>query len=205
MPTHSPKRIEALSDGVFSIAMTLLILDLRVPVGAVAQTLPIALMKLWPQFAAYCISFMVLAVYWIGHHNQFHWINRTDRTLLWINVFFLMSIAFLPFTTSLLASYNGERIAVIIYGINVILSGLGLYFHWAYASGIGKLIDPDLDQKAIYITKFRILIGIAFYVITNLLAFYSTTISLILFAALPFLYMLPSRIDAFFKPSTTKE
>ena len=110
-----------------------------------------------------------------------------------------MSVAFLPFTTSVLASYNGEKTAVILYGINVIFSGLALYLHWVYASGKGKLITEDLNDKAISITKIRILSGIGFYVITTLLAFYSTILSLILFAALPFFYMIPSKGDIYFR------
>jgi len=196
---HTPGRIETLGDGVFAIAMTLLVLDLKVPVGVPPNELLSSVMHLAPQLAAYCVSFMVLAVYWIGHNNQFKLILQTDRTLLWINIFFLMSIAFVPFSTSLLASYNQEKEAIIIYGVNVILSGFALYFHWVYASGKAKLIKADTDERVIYITKFRILIGIAFYVVTTVVAFFSTKVSLILFAALPFLYMFPSRVDKYFK------
>lgn len=197
--TQATTRIETLSDGVFAIAMTLLVLDLKVPVGVPPNELLNAVIHLGPQFGAYCVSFMVLAVYWIGHHNQFHLISHTDRTLLWINIFFLMSIAFLPFSTGLLASYNQEKEAVILYGGNVIFSGLALYFHWFYASGKGKLIKTDTAERVIYITKFRILIGIAFYVVTTAVAFFSTKLSLVLFAALPFLYMFPSRVDKYLR------
>ena len=197
--TQATTRIETLSDGVFAIAMTLLVLDLKVPLGVPSNELFDAILRLTPQWIAYSVSFMVLAVYWIGHHNQFHWIKQTNRTLLWINIFFLMSIAFLPFSTSLLASYNHEKTAVIIYGINVSFSGLTLYFHWLYASGKGKLIGESVNKRMIYITKFRILIGIGFYIATTLIAFFSTTISLILYAALPFFYMIRSKGDEMYK------
>ena len=192
-------RIEALADGVFAIAMTLLVLDLKIPIGAAPNELLNSVIHLSPQFVAYVVSFMVLAVYWIGHHNQFHLIIHTDRTLLWINMFFMMSIAFLPFSTGLLASYNNEQTAVVIYGSNVIFSGLALYVHWVYASGKGKLIKEGVPERIISITKFRILIGVVFYIVTTLIAFVSTTVSLILFAALPFVYMLPSKFDSYFK------
>jgi uncharacterized membrane protein len=192
-------RIEALADGVFAIAMTLLVLDLKVPVGVAPNELFNSVVHIGPQFIAYIVSFMVLAVYWIGHHNQFHLIIHTDRTLLWINMFFMMSIAFLPFSTGLLASYNQEVTAVVLYGINVIFSGLALYIHWVYASGKGKLIKEGVPKRIISITKFRIMIGVVFYVLTTFIAFISTTISLILFAALPFVYMIPSKVDSYFK------
>jgi uncharacterized membrane protein len=194
-------RIEALADGVFAIAMTLLVLDLKVPINVAPGELFNSVSHLAPQFIAYAVSFMVLAVYWIGHHNQFHLIIHSDRTLLWINMFFMMSIAFLPFSTGLLASYNDETTAVVLYGSNVIFSGLALYAHWVYASGKGKLIKEGVPERIISITKFRILIGVVFYVVTTSIAFISTKVSLILFAALPFVYMIPSKVDSYFKKS----
>jgi uncharacterized membrane protein len=196
---HRTERIEALADGVFAIAMTLLVLDLKVPVNVASDGLLDAVLHLAPRFIAYAVSFMVLAVYWIGHHNQFHLIIHTDRTLLWINMFFMMSIAFLPFSTGLLASYNTEQTAVVIYGSNVIFSGLALYVHWIHASGKGKLIKEGVPERIISITKFRIMVGVVFYVVTTAIAFISTTTSLVLFAALPFVYMIPSKVDVYFK------
>ena len=175
--------------------MTLLVLDLKIPVGIAPNELLQAIVHLSPQLLAYCVSFMVLAVYWIGHHNQFHLITQTDRTLLWINIFFLMSIAFLPFSTALLASYNDEQTAVVIYGGNVVFSGLALYVHWVHASGDHKLIERDTPGRIVRITKLRIMLGVAFYIITTAFAFISTKVSLILFAALPFFYMFSSKVD----------
>lgn len=196
----SPVRIETLCDGVFAIALTLLILDIKVPETDSHNSLLANLMALWPQLAAYVVSFLVISVYWVGHHYQFHFIKKTDRTMLWLNIFFLMSIAFVPFSTSLLAAYNSEIIAVFVYGANVIFTGLMLYWHWAYASKQKNLILQNIPADIKETIGQRILLGVIFYMVSTLMALFSTKISLVLFAALPFLYMRPSRnVDSHIK------
>lgn len=197
------QRIETLVDGVFAIAMTLLVLDVRISQGLSGKDLVSAIMRLWPQIAAYIVSFMVLAVYWIGHHNQYYWIKYTNRIFIWINVCFLMCIAFLPFSTSLLASYPDQVISVFVYGMNVILAGLALYLHWLYAIGPGKLTKNHIDTNLKQTTSWRILRGIGFYIIATCLSLISPKVSLALFAILPFFYMPLSSIDRFFKKRNT--
>src|SRR5215470_5668536 len=91
-------RIEALSDGIFAVAMTLLVLDIKPPAVMQATALPRELLALWPRCLSYVVSFLMLGIYWVGQHNQFHLIRWADRTLLWINVVFLMAISFVPFS-----------------------------------------------------------------------------------------------------------
>jgi len=104
----SKTRIEALTDGIFAIAMTLMVFDIKVaPVAHMDQwNLRHELIQLWPRFLAYVISFVMLGVYWVGHHNQYHYIRRTDRPFLWINIFFLMGVSLIPFSTSLLRAIS---------------------------------------------------------------------------------------------------
>lgn len=188
-------RIQALSDGVFSIAMTLLILQVAIPHHLTALELKTALINLWPQIISYIVSFMVLAVFWIGHHNQFTSIKFSDRTFLWINIFFLMSVAFIPFSTALFGDYNNQHLAILIYGGNLIITGIFLYWHWWYATKNHRLVAADLDHKIIAIAKFRILIGIIFYMVAIAVSFVSIKTSIVMFVILPVLYMKPSRID----------
>src|SRR5262245_27599586 len=114
----SKARIEALTDGVFAIAMTLLIFGVKVPVitPVTEKALRHELIQLWPSILTYAISFVMLGIYWVGHHNQYHYIQRTDRIFLWINIFFLMCVSSIPFSTSLLGQYPTERTALTIYG-----------------------------------------------------------------------------------------
>jgi uncharacterized membrane protein len=142
-------RVEALTDGIFAVAMTLLILDVKVPVVSHPSELVREVLALWPKCLSYVISFVMLGIYWVGHHNQFHLIRRTDRALLWINILFMMTISFVPFSTGLLSTYPREPIAVAVYGTNLVVIGLILYGHWSYATRRHRLVDHSLDGRTI--------------------------------------------------------
>src|SRR5947209_2907092 len=101
----STGRVETLADGVFAIVMTLLILDIRAPdVVRDSADLQGKLIALLPHIRGYALSFLILGVLWVGHHNQFYYIKRTDRIFLWINIAFLMCVAFIPFSSALLVN-----------------------------------------------------------------------------------------------------
>jgi uncharacterized membrane protein len=190
-------RVETLADGVFAIAMTLLVFAISVPElsGAAVDRLPSALLGLWPKLLAYVLSFVVLGVFWIGHHNQFFYIRRASRTFLWINILFLMFVAFIPFSAQLLGRYPGQRIAVIVYGLNMIVVGLSLYLVWWYASSGHRLVDPDLDPATIGIAARRILSGPVAYTVAIVVSLLSVPAALVIYALVPLLYILPARID----------
>jgi uncharacterized membrane protein len=201
---RTTQRVEALTDGVFAIATTLLVLNVAVRGGLPHQEFLVALRALAPKILAYVVSFLVIAVYWIGHHNQFFFIRCVDRTLIWITTFFLMAIAFIPFSTSLIADYPHEVLAVMIYGTNVMFAGLALLAHWKYASGPGKLVRQPIDRRLSGIMSRRILLGIGYYAVATLLAFVSPVVSVILFAGLPLPYFLrTSEIDRHIKRQQT--
>lgn len=191
----SKSRIEALTDGIFAVAMTLLILDIKVPVVSDAAQLPRELFALWPKCASYAISFLMLGIYWVGQHNQFHLIRRTDRALLWINIVFLMTISFVPFSTALLSSYSSQQAALIVYGGNLIAIGLILYGHWSYATHGRRLVDPELEERTVRIVDRRILIGPAMFTLAIAVSFFSLTAALAVFAVVPLWYFVPGRID----------
>jgi uncharacterized membrane protein len=115
----SRNRIEALTDGVFAVAMTLLVLDIKVPElepPLATAELPLKLLALWPKFLSYLISFVILGIYWVGHHIQLSFIRRADRPLLWINILFLLWVALVPFSTALLSEYAKTRVAIAVCG-----------------------------------------------------------------------------------------
>ena len=129
--------------------MTLMVFDIKVP--GQTQTTPWSLqyelIRLWPRFLAYAISFIMLGVYWVGHHNQYHYIRRTDRGFLWINIFFLMGVSLIPFSTGLLGQYPEERTALVVYGLNLIMVGGFLYAHWWYATGNHRLVERQIHPE----------------------------------------------------------
>jgi uncharacterized membrane protein len=193
-------RVEALTDGVFAIAMTLLAFGITIPSippGSPATLLQQQLLHSWPKFLTYGISFIVLGVYWVGHHNQFHYILRTDRTLIWINLFFLMSIGVIPFSTPRLGQSPAQQTAVAFYGANLITAGGILYVHWRYATNLRRLVAPDIHEEVITLTKRRIILGpLAFFIAIGV-SFFSTAGAIVLFALAPLLYLVPGRIDAY--------
>lgn len=147
-------RIEALSDGVFSIAMTLLVLDIRVPVSNAIQEemdLFTALVGITPKLLSYLLSFMTLGIFWVGHSTQFDYIRRSDRHLTWLSIFFLMFVSILPFTTAFLSAYIEFKLAIAIYWFNIFALGVLIYLHWSYAYK-NNYLDENL-QHAHFIDK----------------------------------------------------
>src|SRR4030095_15950040 len=152
-------RVEALSDGVFAIAMTILGLNISVPTAETvsADQLPDALGRVAPQVIVYIISFVNLGVLWVGQHNQYHFIDRADRWFLWINILYLLLISFMPLSTALLGHYPLHRVALVVYGTNLIAATLVLALHWHYATAGGRLIRTELPPRVIGLGHRRIL------------------------------------------------
>jgi uncharacterized membrane protein len=143
----SRDRIITLTDAVLAIVMTLLVLEIVVPElsrSEAATELPKRLLGLFPDVWSYATSFIILGFFWIGHDDQFHYIKRVNRTLLWLTIFYLMFIAFIPFSTALIGEYGDQQISVIIYGINIIIVVVWAYLQWKYVTKEHRLVDSDL-------------------------------------------------------------
>ena len=195
----SKHRIEALSDGIFAFSMTLLVLDIKMPKlpesDVQAGLLVPSLLVLWPKFFSYFLSFVILGVFWVGHHGYMHFLKRTDRWLLWINLLFLLLIVCVPFSTDLLGDYPRQKAAVMIYGSNITALGLTLYLQWWYATTNHRLVGRDLEPEVIRKGALRPLGGAAIYLCAILLALVNPLLSLIIYAAIPLLYILPGPLD----------
>jgi uncharacterized membrane protein len=193
-------RIETLTDGVFAIAMTVLVLDLALPQGT--GSLGERLWVLWPKLASYVLSFVMLGVLWIGHHYQLNHLRRTNRILIWLNLGFLLAITFLPFGAGVLGSEYRDPWAVVLYAGTVMLGGLSLLAHWAYATRHPELLAPDVDANVARTLKLRIWVGEAILAGAVAVGFIDTRISLAVFLALPMIYLVKSRIDLAIRPRT---
>ncbi|HWY79160.1 MAG TPA: TMEM175 family protein [Candidatus Sulfotelmatobacter sp.] len=194
----STSRIETLGDGVFAIAMTLLVLNLETPGNLKAEHLLTILLNLWPQLIAYFLSFIALGSLWVAHHNQYHWIQFSNRKFLWINIFFLSFVALIPFSTILLQTHQNQQLAVFEYGTNFIICLVLLYFHWWYATHKHRLIAENLKHRVIRLVKIRLLFSIVMYLIGILLSYFSPAVSLIIFVIIQLLSVIPSYYDNFF-------
>jgi uncharacterized membrane protein len=192
----SRDRIITLTDAVLAIVMTLLVLEIVVPElsrSEVTAELPKRLLGLLPDVSSYATSFIILGFFWIAHDNQFHYVKRANPTLLWLTIFCLMFIAFIPFSTSLIGAYGDQQISVIIYGINIMIVLFWTYLQWKYATREHHLVDSDLHPKLIAIMSRRLIAGIILYLIAITVSFLSTQVSLILFILIPIYYLVPPK------------
>lgn len=194
----STSRLEAFSDGVFAIAVTLLILEIKVPAVAegVDGGLGTALLHQWPSYVSYATSFLTIGIFWVNHHSIFRFIQRTDQTLLMINTLFLMVISFLPFPTALVAEYVGhaedERVAALLYSGSFLLGGIFFNAIWWYATGKRRLIAPATDPRLVRrLTTFG-WIGTVLYALAFALGFVSVAACLLLCILLAAMYALPA-------------
>jgi uncharacterized membrane protein len=197
------RRVETLADGVFAIAMTLLVLGVHVPElpdPVTGAALVGSLRVILPSVVGYAVSFIILGTLWIGHHTQFHFIRRVDRTLLWLNIFYLLCVAFLPLTTALVARYPLQPVAIGVYGGTLLLSGVFLFAHWSHAVNRG-LVSEEVTPEVAELVRERISMGMVAYLAATLVGAFLPKVGLVLFACMPVLYMLPGRVD----PSLVEE
>jgi uncharacterized membrane protein len=184
MPTS---RTEAFSDGVFAIAITLLIIEVRVP-GSRAGHLAGDLANQWPSYAAYVVSFAIIGIIWVNHHDIFERITTVDRPLLFLNLLLLLTVAFLPFPTALLGEYirqgDNAHIAAAVYGANMTLIGLAFIAIWTYLARVPALLAPGFGADAARRARRAAIIGPVVYGLSIVLAFASPVACLIVYAAL---------------------
>ena len=205
---QSLDRLAALSDGIFAVAMTLLVLDLRVPVAEMIHPQhPLwtdgsfgsergalhALAQIAPRLLPYVMSFLTLGIFWVGQQTQFNHFNRTDRHLTWIHLGFLFVVSLLPFSAALLAHYVHLRLAVGAYWLNILL--LGVMLEWGARYGRKTFLSDDA-QAAARLTTFRqrILIAQTLYALAALICFVNTQASVIALAIVQLYFIVSPRL-----------
>ncbi len=143
-------RLEALSDGIFAIAMTLLVFNISIPgSNETNDSISQLLFNESHTFFIFGLSFIILAMFWILHHKQFHFIDKTNKVHIWTNILFLMLISLMPFTASLIGDYPDNLSARIFFNSNLFLLGFLLYLNWKYASRNDLIRVEDLSEKEI--------------------------------------------------------
>jgi uncharacterized membrane protein len=191
----STGRLETFADGVFAIAATLLVIDVSVNVPG--ADLGHALVHDWPQYAAYAISFLTIGIIWVNHHACFTQIARTDRRFLFMNVGFLMCVAFIPFPTRLVAEHirdDGARAAALAYGLTLTTTAVLFSVLWVYAARGRRLIADDADQRVVSGISRSYVPGIPTYALATLVAVWSPVAAVTMFAAIALFYVLESSI-----------
>ncbi len=149
------ERLVFFSDAVIAIAITLLAIEIHLPEVHSGTEIPAALFSLWPQYLGYVISFLVVGSFWYGHHRMFRLVVRYDDVVLWLNLVFLLCIAFIPFASSVLGEYSGEPSAVFFYSIVMIATGAAEMVLWVYVSYDHRLLDPELSDRRVTMGTLR--------------------------------------------------
>jgi uncharacterized membrane protein len=188
--------MEAFSDGVFAIAITLLILEIGVPHAQQGESLAHLLRHQWPSYAGYAVSFVTIGIMWWNHHELFKDIEHPDHTLMVLNLALLLCIAFIPFPTALVAEYVRERAqettAVFAYGATLTFTAVAFNALWFYAAYPGRLLVMDVSDERKRVRSLRYAPGPLLYGVTIPLALVNFWVSLGLYALLAVFYLLPS-------------
>lgn len=195
----STQRLEAFSDGVFAIAITLLILEIKLPDHDAIehQSLSNYLWGLWPKYFAYVFSFIIIGIFWANHHYMFKLYKRTDHTFNMLNVVFLLTISFLPFPTAIFGEYIDaaphKSTAVSFYALGLVLPSFSWLMMWLYGSRKKRLIDERLTDRFVrYLTRIFIISNLL-YLAALIISFFSPTASIILTIMLALLYLFPPK------------
>ncbi len=189
-------RIEAFSDGIFAVAITLLILNIQVPPVKSEAELAGALLNNWRVYLAFATSFATIGIMWINHHRLFTLIKLNDTWLLTLNLLLLLFIVFVPFPTSLLAQYlePGYRLPAIVYSATFVVLAICFNLLWRYASHNNRLLGRHADKQAVQAITQQYRWGPVFYLIALALAFISPPASVIWNLLLALFFALPGQI-----------
>jgi uncharacterized membrane protein len=177
---QSLERLAALSDGIFAVAMTLLVLDLHVPASELIHSqgqLWHALAEAVPQVISYVLSFMTLGIFWNGQQAQLNSFTRSDRHLSWIHMLFLFAVSFMPFSTRLLAGFIAYRSVLLVYWANILLLGAVLYGGWKYAEK-ANLLSEEITYERRCAVERRILVAQGLYAVGAALCVINTYVSI---------------------------
>lgn len=187
----SKSRVEALSDGVFAVAITLLVFALQVP-RVDEATLGTALLRMWPAYASYSVSFVTIGIIWVNHHHLFTLIHRVNRWMIFLNLLILMLVAFLPFPTALLGGYiltgDGSHVAAAIYGATMTALAVSFSLLWTYVVRHQALLGAHLDPADARASVPRFTFGLAVYLLATLISLLSAVLSLGLYAIVAVYY-----------------
>lgn len=196
VPGLSKGRLESLTDGIFGTVMTVLVLSLSVPIitstSIVVENVQLydSLRSLLPDILSYTISFAILGAFWIRHHMMFYYVTKVDRVLLWLNIVFLLTIGFVPFSTALIGRYPGAQLSLIVYGANLIATSLTSQLLWMYSLKRKLLVNDRLTEERMTGINKRLTAGPVAYTIGILFSFFDPTITLAIYIVALFLFIL---------------
>ena len=186
----SKNRLESFSDGVFAVAITLLILTIHIP-NVEAPNLVPSLLRMWPTLLIYVVSFVMVGTYWVAHHSMLHFIKAADRNLLYLNILLLLTVSIIPFPTALIGQYTHTHAAVILYAANLMLVNTSDTLLWLYATSRPALataaVTPILRKRVAVLHMSPVVV----YAAAAAVSFADFRISFVLLAAVPIFFIFP--------------
>jgi uncharacterized membrane protein len=188
-------RVEAFSDGVIAIIVTLLIFEVRLPElppHATSEAFSDALLSIAPKFGSFALSFAAVAIYWVNHHHFFSGVTRSDWKLLWLNNLLLFFLSIVPFTTAVLGDHLDQPLAIALYALNLGLAAAAFTLMGWYVLFVGRLVDPSVTESTRRREFGRSLIGTTIYLACVPIGFLFPTVALVLFIVIPITYVVPS-------------
>lgn len=197
-PENSTHRLEIFSDGVFAIAITLLILEIKVPHVEEGKNLASELLSLWPSYFGYVFSFLMIGIYWVNHHLIFRLYERVDRVFLFLNLFFLMCIGFLPFPTAVLAEHidnpSERHTAILLYAVALFLPAFAWLLKWLYASRKGgQLLNKRMEPAFVKYQTARWVLTNVLYICAIFMSFVHDRTALAICVGVMLMYLFPMR------------
>ena len=202
---HDPTRVLSSSDGVCAIIITLLVLEIHVPELSSREKLSTALRDIQPSFVAFIISFVVVAIAWVGHRDLFALIRRTDRALVWLDVRHRFPLSLLPFGASLTSHHQQDTVALRIYGLILVAIALTRIAIWVYATGHPHLLFAAIDRRSRLAGIGAAAIPGTAYAIAFQIAGAVPTASLLIYALVPVAYFVGITVVRASAPSGAAE
>jgi uncharacterized membrane protein len=190
-------RLESLSDGIFAFAMTLLVIGLNLPdKSTIVQSTDFAahlLLSLYSAFFHYVLAFLILGAFWLSHHIELHPLRSLNRLYVWLNLGTLLFVALLPFSTSFSGDFPGVSLGAIIFELNLLAIGVGMYLQWKYATGKNRLVEPGLDPRFVRNVGVRALVVPGISLVGILIALTGNLYSTAVYLLLPLIHYFATR------------
>lgn len=186
-PAMTKSRLEAFSDGVLAIVITIMVLEIKVPHDYSLN----ALIKLWPVFLSYVLSFIYLGIYWGNHHHLFHTVQKVNSPIIWSNLHLLFWLSLIPFSTGWMGENHFEKLPVALYALNLLLCGGAYYI--LHQSILKNHSYPEKLEKAMKLQKIKGIISLVFYTASIPLAWVHTAIAELIFIAVAIMWIIPDK------------
>ena len=192
-------RLEGLGDGIFAVAMTILVIELKWPEleDTSFHSFAVSFHAILSGLLCYIISFVVLGIMWFGHRMMFEYIGKSNRHFIFLGVLFYMMVCLVPLSTRFLAENVLQWGTIMVYGLNLSLCNLTLYMQWVYGINRQGFLERELPDQVRKEAKISFLISPAVYAVAIVIAFWWPVVSITIFIITPLLYLIPNKLDKY--------